>query len=127
MRRYILHSPYVIQAWQTIAAGGILALGALNANRVEATTESGTLNGLGNLIGGMVFPIGLIGMCVVSVPSDDSCLWNVRRVHLYTAVALCILRSFLTGANQSTGNYCMYVVPSALNDTAPSGRAYFSS
>ena len=74
-----IRTPFSIQIVQGMLAGATLALGAMNANLVEAAVhDSKTISELSNLIGGMVFPVGLIGI-------------------------------FLTGANLFTGNCMYFV------------------
>ena len=58
-----IRAPWALQIVQAFMAGATLSLGAMNANLVEAMVEANTsTTGLGNLIGGAVFPVGLIGI-----------------------------------------------------------------
>ena len=74
-----IRTPFSIQIVQGMLAGATLALGAMNANLVEAAVhDSKSISELSNLLGGIVFPVGLIGI-------------------------------FLTGANLFTGNCMYFV------------------
>jgi len=58
-----IRAPWPVQALQGFMAGATLCLGAMNANLVEAAVSANpSTSTLGNLIGGAVFPVGLIGI-----------------------------------------------------------------
>ena len=76
-----INAPFAIQIVQGVLAGATLSLGAMNANLVEAAVKNTTaIPALSNLLGGAVFPVGLIaifltganlftGNCMYFVPS----------------------------------------------------------
>ena len=56
-------APFAIQIVQGVLAGATLSIGAMNANLVEAAVKNTTsIPQLSNLLGGAVFPVGLIAI-----------------------------------------------------------------
>jgi len=77
-------SPWSVQFWQGMLAGGTLCMGTMNANLVEASVKA-SLPGLSNLLGGAVFPVGLIGIFLTGA-------------NLYTGNCMYFAPSFLNGS-----------------------------
>lgn len=89
------------QVLQGFLAGGFLSLGAMHANLVEAGFEGSQFASLSNLVGGAVFPVGLIGLFLTGANLfTGNCMYVVpavcqRSVSVGRAAAF-LLVSFLS-------------------------------
>jgi len=85
-----IRSPFVVQFTQGLLAGAMLSLGAMNANLVEANVKADdSISTLSNLLGGAVFPVGLIGIFLTGA-------------NLFTGNCMCVLERVAASAAERT-------------------------